>query len=96
MPVERGSVKPQPGDLVLFSFSFGFRAKILRTLGKSNKLSDVMDALLADNLVQRGFSPKVLAERPVVSPGGTRPARTSVVRRRSDRLRPLRWRAIPA
>lgn len=62
LPVERGSVKPQPGDLVLFSFSFGFRAKILRTLGKSNKLSDVMDALLADNLVQRGFSPKVLAE----------------------------------
>ena len=62
LPVERADVKPQPGDLVLFSFSYGFRAKILRTLGKSSMLRDVMDALLADNLVQRGFTPKVLAE----------------------------------
>ena len=62
LPVERADIKPQPGDLVLFSFSYGFRAKILRTLGKSSKLRDVMDALLADNLVQRGFTPKVLAE----------------------------------
>ncbi len=46
----------------MFSFSYGFRAKILCTLGKSSKLRDVMDALLADNLVQRGFTAKVLAE----------------------------------
>ena len=62
LPIERGTVKSQPGDLVLFCFSYGFRAKILRSLGKSSNLRDVMDALLADNLVQRGFSPKVLEE----------------------------------
>ena len=62
LPVERGPVKPQPGDLVLFTFSYGFKARIVRFLGKSHILADVMDALLADNLVQRGFSPKVLAD----------------------------------
>lgn len=62
LPVERSPVRPQPGDLVLFTFSYGFKARIVRPLGKSNVLADVMEALLADNLVQRGFSPKVLAE----------------------------------
>jgi ribonuclease R len=62
LPVERAPVKPQPGDLVLFTFSYGFKARITRTLGKSHILTDVMDALLADHLVQRGFSPKVLSE----------------------------------
>jgi len=62
LPVERGSIRPQPGDLVLFTFSLGFKAQILRALGKRNVLSDVLDALLADSLVKRGFSPKVLAE----------------------------------
>lgn len=62
LPVERGPVRPQPGDLVLFTFSYGFKAQIVRPLGKSNVLKDVMDALLVDSLVQRGFSPRVLAE----------------------------------
>ncbi len=62
LPVERAPVKPQPGDLVLFTFSYGFKARIISTLGKSHVLADVMDALLADHLVQRGFSPKVLSE----------------------------------
>jgi ribonuclease R len=62
LPVERAPVKPQPGDLVLFTFSYGFKARIIRSIGKSSNLTDVMDALLADNLVQRGFSPKVLAQ----------------------------------
>jgi len=62
LSVERGPIRPQPGDLVLFTFSYGFKARIVRPLGKSNILADVMDALLADHLVQRGFSPKVLAE----------------------------------
>ena len=47
---------------MLFTFSFGFKACIVRSLGKSNVLADVMEALLVDGLVQRGFSPKVLAE----------------------------------
>ena len=62
LPVERSPIRPQPGDLVLFTFSYGFKAQIVRPLGKSNSLEDILDALLVDNLVQRGFSPKVLAE----------------------------------
>jgi ribonuclease R len=61
LPVERSPIRPQPGDLVLFTFSFGFKAQIVRSLGKSNVIGDVMEALLVDSLVQRGFSPKVLA-----------------------------------
>ncbi len=62
LPVERAPIRPQPGDLVLFTFSYGFKARVVRPLGKSNVLADVMEALLVDHLVQRGFSPKVLAE----------------------------------
>ena len=61
LPVERSPIRPQPGDLVLFTFSYGFKAQIVRSLGKSNVLGDVMEALLVDGLAQRGFSPKVLA-----------------------------------
>lgn len=62
LPVERGAVKPNPGDLVLFTFSYGFRAQIMRPLGKSGVLKDVMEALLADSGIRRGFSPAVTAE----------------------------------
>ena len=38
---------------------YGFKAQIVRPLGKSNVLNDVMEALLADSgIVQRGFSPR--------------------------------------
>jgi ribonuclease R len=67
LPVERSPSRPQPGDLVLFTFSYGFKAQIVRPLGKSNVLGDVMEALLADGLVQRGFIPKVLAEAAVAA-----------------------------
>jgi ribonuclease R len=67
LPVERSPFRPQPGDLVLFTFSFGFKGSIVRSLGKSNVLSDVMEALLVDSLIQRGFSPKVLAEADVTA-----------------------------
>jgi len=62
LPVERGPIRPQPGDLVLFTFSYGFKAQIVRSLGKNNVLRDILEALLTDGLVQRGFSPRVLAE----------------------------------
>ena len=62
LPVERGPVKPQPGNLVLFTFSHGFKAQIVRPLGKSGVLKDVMEALLADSGIRRGFSQPVLAE----------------------------------
>ena len=62
LPVERGAVRPQPGDLVLFTFSYGFKASIVRPLGKGNVLGDVLEALLVDSGTRRGFSPKVTAE----------------------------------
>ncbi len=62
LPVERSPIRPQVGDLVLFTFSYGFKAKIIRPLGKSNVLQDVLEALLADSLAYRGFGSKVLAE----------------------------------
>jgi len=68
LPVERGPVKPHPGDLVLFTFSYGFRAQIVRPLGKSGVLSDVMEALLADSGIRRGFNQPVLAEAARVAP----------------------------
>jgi ribonuclease R len=68
LPVERGSVKPQPGDLVLFTFSYGFRAQIVRPLGKSGVLKDVMEALLADSGIRRGFSQAVLADAAKAAP----------------------------
>ncbi|MGI5939672.1 MAG: RNB domain-containing ribonuclease [Thermoleophilia bacterium] len=67
LPVERAPVRPQPGDLVLFTFSYGFKARVVRSLGKSKDLNDVLDALLTDGLIQRGFSPRVLAEAAEVS-----------------------------
>ena len=68
LPIERAPVKPQPGDLVLFTFSYGFRARIVRVLGKSGVLNDVMEALLADSGIRRGFSQPVLAEAAKVAP----------------------------
>jgi ribonuclease R len=68
LPVERAPVKPQPGDLVLFTFSYGLKAQIIRPLGKSGVLKDVMEALLADSGIRRGFSQPVLAEAATVAP----------------------------
>lgn len=62
LPVERGPIRPQPGDLVLFTFCYGFRASVVRSLGKSGVLADVMEALLVDSRIQRGFSSKVAGE----------------------------------
>ena len=67
-PVERGAVRLQPGDLVLFRFSYGFRAQIVRPLGKSGVLKDVMEALLADSGIRRGFSQAVIAEAAKAAP----------------------------
>jgi ribonuclease R len=58
----RDGVKPQAGDLVLFSQGQGRRARIGRVLGRKTVLGDVLDALLLDNLVERGFGPEVEGE----------------------------------
>ena len=57
LPVERSPVRPQPGDLVLFTFSYGFKAPIVRPLGKSNVLGDVMEALLVDSWSSAASAP---------------------------------------
>ena len=62
LPLERGPIKPQPGDLVQFTFSYGFKAAIVSSLGSSRVLGDVLEALLVDSMVQRGFSADVLAD----------------------------------
>ena len=62
LPIERAAVKPNPGDLVLFTFSLGLRARIIRSLGKSGVLKDVMEALLADSGIRRGFAQAVTAD----------------------------------
>ena len=62
LPVERAPVKPQPGRSGAVHLLVWLQSPDHRTLGKSHILTDVMDALLADHLVQRGFSPKVLSE----------------------------------
>lgn len=67
LPLQRGPVRLQPGDLVLFTFSYGFKAQVIRLLGKRSVLDDVLDALLAEGLKQRGSSPQVLAEAEVAA-----------------------------
>ena len=62
LPVERSPFRPQPGDLVLFTFAYRVQGLHRPLLGKSNVLADVMEALLVDSQIQRGFNPKVMAE----------------------------------
>ncbi len=59
--VGREGVKPRPGDLVVFAYSHGRRARISRVVGNMEVLRDVLDALLLDRLPQRGFDAEVLA-----------------------------------
>ncbi|MHB9148524.1 MAG: RNB domain-containing ribonuclease [Thermoleophilia bacterium] len=60
--VGREGVKPRPGDLVVFAFSHGRRARISKVIGSVDVLRDVLDGLLVDRLPQRGFSAEVLAD----------------------------------
>ena len=90
LPLERGPIKPQPGDLVQFTFSYGFKATIVSSLGSSRILDDVLEALLVDGLVQRGFSARL---RPIAStstPAGTAPK--SEIRLGSDCNSPRKLR----
>ncbi len=60
--VTREGVKPRPGDLVLYTYSHGRRGKVLEVIGEKGRLPDVLQALLHDRLIQRGFDSRVLAE----------------------------------
>jgi len=60
--IAREGLRAQAGDLVLYTFAHGRRVKVLRVVGRKSVLADVIEALLLDNLVQRGFTPRVLAE----------------------------------
>jgi ribonuclease R len=58
----RGGVKLQPGDLVLYTWAPANKVRVVRVIGKKGVLADVIEALLLDNLIERGFSAQVLAE----------------------------------
>ena len=58
----RDGVKSQSGDLVLYAHAHGRRARVSRIIGRKTVLADVLEALLLDNLAQRGFGPEVEAE----------------------------------
>lgn len=60
--VAREGVRPSPGDLVLYTYSHGRRARVLEVLGRKGVLADVLEALLRDNRTQRGFDSRVLTE----------------------------------
>jgi ribonuclease R len=60
--VAREGVKPNPGDLVLYTYSHGRRVRILKVIGHKGDVRDVLEALLLDSVPHRGFTPRVLAE----------------------------------
>lgn len=60
--VARDGIKPNPGDLVLFTYSHGRRVRIVKIIGHRSEIRDVMEALLLDTLPRRGFPPRVLEE----------------------------------
>lgn len=58
----RGGAKVRPGDLVLFRSAQGRRVQVTKVIGRREVLEDVLDALLEEGLVQRGFGREVLTE----------------------------------
>jgi ribonuclease R len=60
--ISRTGARAQPGDLVLYSLGAGRRAQIEKIVGRVDVLEDVIEALLLDTLVERGFSKRVLEE----------------------------------
>lgn len=58
----RDGQKAAAGDLVMYTFSHGRRAKIIKIVGEKGRIQDVMEALLLDSLQQRGFHERVLAQ----------------------------------
>ena len=58
----RDGVRLQAGDLVLYTWAPANKVRVVRVIGKKGVLADVIEALLLDNLIERGFSAEVLAE----------------------------------
>jgi ribonuclease R len=58
LPLGRGPVRPREGRLALVEIDRG-RAVPLRVLGTARRPADVVEALLADRGVERGFAPAV-------------------------------------
>src|SRR5660398_245672 len=69
----RGGVRVKTGDLVLFRPSHGRRVQVTKVIGRREVLQDVLDALLEEGLVQRGFGREVLAEAEQVGRSGAPP-----------------------
>lgn len=71
----RGGVRVKTGDLVLFRPSHGRRVQVTKVIGRREVLQDVLDALLEEGLVQRGFGREVLAEAEQVGRSGAQEER---------------------
>jgi ribonuclease R len=60
--ISRSGARPEAGDIVLYVLEGGRRARIERIVGRVEVLEDLIEALLLDTLVERGFDKRVLAE----------------------------------
>jgi ribonuclease R len=76
IPLGRGPADPTEGRLALVEIGRG-RATPLRLLGSAGRATDVVEALLADRGLERGFSPAVEAEAEMARTGadGVGPSR---------------------
>ena len=61
LPLRRGSVRPTSGEMVLVEAENG-GARPLRELGSPKVARDVVEAMLADQGIERGFRPAVETE----------------------------------
>jgi ribonuclease R len=59
--LSRGSVRVRSGEIALVDFAPG-GARALRSLGSAGRASDVVDALLWDRGIRRGFAPALESE----------------------------------
>ncbi len=57
-----GSRSVEVGDVVLGQYSHGRRLRVTRKVGRRDRLEDVIEALMLDTVVERGFSAEVLQE----------------------------------
>lgn len=60
--ISRSGARVEAGDLVLYVWDNGRRARIERIVGRVEVLEDVIEALLLDTLVERGFDRRLVAE----------------------------------
>ncbi|GAB4246236.1 MAG: ribonuclease R [Thermoleophilia bacterium] len=73
-----GSLRVQPDEVVLVTYAHGRRVRVTKRLGSRRSLEDVVEALLLDTVLERGFSPAVLEAAQEVAELETEPDRERV------------------